>query len=342
MTKLVEKEPLIKPLTSLISDIRSLGVFLSTFVQAPLDEDKRMRCSFNLAGTETFRFASSANPFDSGTNLQNIPKGNEDPKPGELTLPNVRRLFIPDQFHTIFDIDLDRADLQVVVWEADDADLKRQMTRGVDLHIMNGILVFGKEPPPEDELIQGHPNFHEHLARYKRERQFAKAFIHGTNYGGGARTMAMTCGITTHQADIYQRKWFAIHPGIKDWHRRTETALMTRREVRNAFGYRRFFFDRIDGLLPQALAWIPQSTVACVINRALLNVAVNVPEAELSIQVHDSLVGQYRTVYEKVILPKIHRNMLITVPYPDPLIIPCGIKTSRTSWGEVDEAEWLD
>ncbi len=341
LTKLADKEPLVRPLISLISDIRSLGVFLSTFVQAPLDSDKRMRCSFNLAGTETYRFASSANPFDSGTNLQNIPKGNEDAKPGELTLPNVRRLFIPDKYHTIFDIDLDRADLQVVVWEADDADLKRQMRLGVDLHVMNGILVFGKEPPPEDELIPGHPNFNEHLARYKRERQFAKAFIHGTNYGGGARTMAMTCGISTHQADMYQRKWFAIHPGIKEWHRRTETALMTKREVRNAFGYRRFFFDRIDGLLPQALAWVPQSTVACVINRALLNIAVNVPKVDLMIQVHDSLVGQYRTVYEKEVKPQIHRNMLITVPYPDPLIIPCGIKTSTSSWGEVEEAEWL-
>lgn len=340
MQKLCAKEPLIRPLVTLISDIRSLGVFLSTFVQAPLDTDQRMRCSFNLAGTETYRFASSANPFNSGTNLQNIPKGNEDPKPGELSLPNVRKLFLPDPHNTIFDIDLDRADLQVVVWEADDADLKRQMRRGVDLHIVNGILVFGGALPPEDELIPSHPNFPEHAARYKRERQFAKAFIHGTNYGGGARTMAMTCNITTHQADLYQRRWFSIHPGIRDWHRRTEDSLTHRREVRNPFGYRRFFFERIDGLLPEALAWIPQSTVACVINRALLNLAVNVPQVELMLQVHDSLVGQYRTVYEKTVLPSVHENMLITIPYPDPLIIPCGIKTSRVSWGAVEEAKW--
>jgi hypothetical protein len=102
----------------------------------------------------------------------------------------------------------------------------------------------------------------------------------------------------------------------------------------------RFFFERIDGLLPEALAWIPQSTVACVINRALLNLAVNVPQVELMLQVHDSLVGQYRTVYEKTVLPSVHENMLITIPYPDPLIIPCGIKTSRVSWGAVEEAKW--
>jgi DNA polymerase I-like protein with 3'-5' exonuclease and polymerase domains len=152
--------------------------------------------------------------------------------------------------------------------------------------------------------------------------------------------MAMTCNITTHQADLYQRRWFSIHPGIRDWHRRTEDSLTHRREVRNPFGYRRFFFERIDGLLPEALAWIPQSTVACVINRALLNLAVNVPQVELMLQVHDSLVGQYRTVYEKTVLPSVHENMLITIPYPDPLIIPCGIKTSRVSWGAVEEAKW--
>jgi DNA polymerase I-like protein with 3'-5' exonuclease and polymerase domains len=36
-----------------------------------------MRCTYNLAGTETFRFSSSEDAFGFGTNLQNIPKGDE-------------------------------------------------------------------------------------------------------------------------------------------------------------------------------------------------------------------------------------------------------------------------
>ena len=56
---------------------RSIGVFHSTFIGAELELDGRMKCSFNTAGTETFRWSSSANAFWRGTNLQNIPKGEE-------------------------------------------------------------------------------------------------------------------------------------------------------------------------------------------------------------------------------------------------------------------------
>lgn len=78
LLKLAEKEPLIKPLVELIEKRRSMGVFLSTFCLMALDEDGRMRCSFNVCGTETFRFSSSTNAFGNGGNLQNIPKGEED------------------------------------------------------------------------------------------------------------------------------------------------------------------------------------------------------------------------------------------------------------------------
>lgn len=57
---------------------RSLGVFRSNFLDAEVDADGRMRSSFNIAGTETFRWSSSANVFGSGTNLQNIPSGDEE------------------------------------------------------------------------------------------------------------------------------------------------------------------------------------------------------------------------------------------------------------------------
>ena len=76
--KLAEKFPLVKPLTDLIEEKRSLGVFLSTFCLMPLDSDGRMRCSYNVAGTETFRLSSSENAFGSGGNLQNVPSGEEE------------------------------------------------------------------------------------------------------------------------------------------------------------------------------------------------------------------------------------------------------------------------
>jgi uracil-DNA glycosylase len=60
-----------------IEQARSIGVFKNTFVDAALEPNGRMKCSFNTAGTETFRWSSSTNAFWRGTNLQNIPKGEE-------------------------------------------------------------------------------------------------------------------------------------------------------------------------------------------------------------------------------------------------------------------------
>ncbi|CAK0777681.1 hypothetical protein CCP3SC15_580009 [Gammaproteobacteria bacterium] len=306
LDRLMLKEPIVKPLIKAIREYRSLGVFLGTFVQAPLDVDGRMRCSYNICGTETYRLSSSENAFGSGTNLQNIPKGTVAKDPDDMALPNIRKIFIPDPGFTFFDMDLDRADLQVVVWEADDQELKQMLREGVDVHAENARAL-------------------------NCSRQMAKTWVHGTNYGGSPRTMAINCGLSVAQASAMQKRWFQIHPGIERWHRRVEAQLHTKRFVENRFGYRRFYFDRVEALLPEALAWIPQSTVAITINRIWLNIYNNLPEVQVLLQVHDSLAGQYPKSFDQSrILPYTR----ITIPYEDPLTIPIGIKTSDVSWGD--------
>ncbi len=329
------REPLIRPLVKGIREYRSLGVFLSTFVNAPLDNDKRMRCSYNICGTETYRLSSSENAFGSGTNLQNIPKGVEAQEPEDLTLPNIRTIFIPDSGFTMFDMDLDRADLQVVVWESGDEELKAALKLGVDMHLLNAYTLAGKSLPPLDELVEGHPRYPDHRIPYKKERQLAKSFIHGTNYGGGARTMATAANITVAQADRFQKLYFGKYPGLRAWHERTEEQLRRFRFVENRFGYRRYYFDRIEGLLPEALAWQPQSTVAIYINKIWKRTFDNVKEVQVLLQVHDSLVGQFPTHLAEWCIKRMKEEAhQVIIPYDEPLIIPVGIKTSTKSWGD--------
>ena len=78
MEELETKYPRLGKLFRNLRALRSLGVFQSHFMLAPLSDDGRMRCSFNTSGTETFRWSSSSNAFGEGTNLQNLPTGNED------------------------------------------------------------------------------------------------------------------------------------------------------------------------------------------------------------------------------------------------------------------------
>lgn len=69
MLQYLEQYPMYKPLITLILEYRSIGVFLRTFVSAKVDDDGRMRTSYNVAGTKTYRLASRKNAFGNGMNL---------------------------------------------------------------------------------------------------------------------------------------------------------------------------------------------------------------------------------------------------------------------------------
>jgi DNA polymerase-1 len=256
-------------------------------------------------------------------NMQNIPAGGLEPDdPDYIELPNIRKLFIPDHGFVIADMDLDRADLQVVVWEADDEELREALQSGVDLHGFNAVTLFGLSCTP-DEVKK----------RFPLQRQLAKIWVHGTNYGAGPKTMAQTCGITVHEAERLRARWFAAHPGIRAWHERTEAALHSTRMVTNRFGYRRFYFDRVDGLLPEALAWIPQSTVARVINQVWAEIVTSLPKVQVLNQVHDSLVMQWPASNPELAQLCLDCARRVVVPYPKPLVIPASINVSSQSWG---------
>jgi DNA polymerase len=75
--KLAARYPFAKRIFDTLLELRSIAVFSGTFVNARCDADQRMRTSFNAAGTETFRWSSSINPFGTGGNFQNLPSGKE-------------------------------------------------------------------------------------------------------------------------------------------------------------------------------------------------------------------------------------------------------------------------
>jgi DNA polymerase-1 len=318
LSKIAAREPILRPIVRKIQELRSLGVFLSTFIMARTDIDGRMRCSFNIAGTETYRFSSSQNAFYSGMNLQNIPKGGGD---DELELPNVRNLFIPDPGMTFFDIDLASADLRIVVWEADETEMKRMLAEGLD---------------PYTEIAKEF--YHDHsITKKDPRRQTFKSFAHGTHYLGTAKGLAERLGLSIADAEKTQQWYFGRFPRIKKWQDDLKDQVTKRHMVQNVFGYRQYFFDRIDGtIFNQAAAWIPQSTVACLINRAYVAIDRDLKQVEILLQVHDSLAGQFPTHLGDWMVSQIVEKAQISLPYDDPLTIPVGVKTSAKSWGDCE------
>lgn len=257
------------------------------------------------------------------------------------TLPNVRKMFIPDEGYTIFDVDLAGADAQVVAYEAEDQDLIDAFRAGLDVHSKNAEDLWGK-------AFTSLPGDKDNGPKSKKRKE-CKQGVHATNYGGSPRTLAKVLGWTIHEADQFQRRWFTIHPGIKkNFHGRIEASLRATRMVKNRFGNRRVYFDRIDSCFTEALAWVPQSTVAEVSFRGGLQLELATGTTfdsrgqqitqgwvEILLQVHDSLVFQVRHQHENRIT-EIREGLRYPIPYAAPLTIQWGIARSRVSWGDCE------
>ena len=324
---IAKREPIVKPIIDAIGKLRSLNVFYGTFVQAKLDPDDRMRCSFNIAGTETFRWSSSANAWDRGTNLQNIPSGDEDTQETRgVRFPNIRKFFIPDPGYLIVDPDLSGADAQVVAWESGEDELKSALRAGIKLHSVVAKELYGSD---------GFPHY-----------DMCKRRIHATNYGGGVPTLHKTLlGLygPEHTSEAIEREfqeyWFDKYPGVKHWHERTHTSLDKYHGVQNKFGNRIIYFDRLDSVFNRALAWVPQSTVALVCVRGMLELQDKFPFVELLLQVHDSCPFQIPLKYRDQLRDMQEVLNAVEIPYDDPLRIPWKFKVSSKSWGDGKEME---
>lgn len=321
-----KRDILLRPICQAINHIRSLTNCISVCLQ-PTDTDGRFRCQYIIPGTETYRFSSSSDPFGFGSNLQNITSGDRTEK--DFPLPNLRKLFIPDEGYTIGEFDLPQADARVVAYESGEESLISLFKdKSRHLHMENAEMIFGKRPQKTD--IQYY---------------YAKQGVHLTNYGGTPRVLAMTLGITIHEAEKFQSRYFQQRPKILDWHKKIQSQLMTRRYVENKYGYRRFYFDRIEDLLKEALAWIPQSTVAIATNLGILAVEQDSVLRSLGVQfllqVHDSAVFQWPTHRTQIILPKMLEKMTVFVPYEKPGNLPFegGAKISNLSWGDMVEVK---
>lgn len=252
---------------------------------------------------------------------------------GQYPVPNVRKLVVPDLGYEIASIDLTGADAQTVAWEADDADLKRIFRENkIKIHAHNAQIMF------KGQAITGYEQPYYDLCR---------SGVHLINFVGGVEELAHAMGISEYEAKLFRDHWFKLHPGILDWHDRIQAQLEKTRTVKNAFGYHRIYFDRIENLLPKAIAWIAQSTTACVTNRAFVAVEdyadgqlVADLDIQFLIQVHDELVLQYPIAHREEVLKSIYPVIHVTVPYEDPLVIPWGLKTSTKSWGECEKRDW--
>lgn len=350
-----QREPLVAPIVDKLEIRRSIGVYHSTFAEMEEEPDGRARCSYNVTGTDTFRFSSSENIYGRGGNFQNIPSGKEDEG---FNFPNMRGSFEPSVGYEIAEFDLSGADAQVVASTANDLDLIEAFQKGIKIHLKNARDLFPEqtESMTDDDIKKG-------SGVPGSIYDSVKKGVHATNYGAEPPTLASRLRWKLEKAEEFQERWFYVHPEIRGWHLRTERCInglqcwrcfsytngqhvcpqcsaATGRTIGNKFGYRIVYFDHISELRNKALAWEPQSTVAICCNKGAIALRDNCPWVRPLLQVHDSLVVEYpiRLSDRAIDIKKaLHQTV---IPFDRPLTIPWSYKASRKSWGECETVEW--
>ncbi len=275
---------------------------LSTYVDGlPILGDGRLHVSWKLLPV-TGRFSSSPN-------AQNWP-------------PIVKRIFRASEGCKIVGADLSQAELRVIAYYANDAELLKAYDEGLNVHTVNTTLTFGVRNPNEDtnEATEGYlsdacPLYlgesYEDLPTldsesWKVARTLAKNEVFGDNYGATAETLYNTIrakrnpntdellftDVTLSEIEAFKLKWETVlHPAIPAWWK-TITRETTKRGHYRCPISGRIRFYRGGFKRNEMLNFPIQTAVGSFMNKRMLEMARYVrqvagEEAGINIQIHD-------------------------------------------------------
>jgi hypothetical protein len=260
------------------------------------DPDGRIRCGYNVVGTETARVSCSTSPTGSGYNLQTIPDGDRD-------------CFVADDGYWLFQCDLSGADGWTVAAHLaalgertmlDDYLFGLKPYKILCLMLRHGAHISQKTRAELKELSNS-------IKKHDWDAFACKQGQHGSCYLMGGRTLSNRVFIESEgkvqisESDGDHLKGLFFHRyRVPLWHNSTQRKLAIRPELRSASGHKRFFFGRKADILGQALANEPQENTTYATSLAMKRLwedPENRKDSRLIIeplhQVHDAIVGQF-------------------------------------------------
>jgi DNA polymerase-1 len=333
---------------TLVRDIKTRRSLVSKFIGIELDDDGRLRGQYNPAGTDTGRLACKKfYPTGKGANQQNQPRDKR-----------VRSVFLPDEGYEFGYADLERAESLVVAKITLDPEMLRVHSPGIDAHAELAAQLFNcrvEDVSPD-------------------QRYLGKKTRHAGNYmQGPLRFMkevnkdAAKTGVSIDftEAKKYINTYREINRYLQPWWHETEITLYQTSTLFNLLGRKRVFYScRRTGYnsvseLPNAVAFVPQSTVGDALNVGLLQLSgvechyarkrgivdrirEHLPVLQRAsfqplMQVHDAVAYQYRPEYRDEVQVAIRELMRVPLTVPktgEVFEIPVEIQVGR-SWGEV-------
>lgn len=341
------------------------------------DSDGRIRCGYNIVGSETGRITCYTSPTGSGYNLQTIPNyTNSGDAPGGVL--GDRDLFPSDSDHWFFQCDLKGADGWTVAAYAamlgdrtmlDDylfglkpANILCLMLRGVKGDFSN-----------RDWLKAESKKVNKDSWDY-----FAcKRVQHGAAYMEGGLTISRNIlkdsegklTMTQKECNDFKKLFFARYPGIRLWHDWITRRLSSTNGIPTfiaASGQVRKFFGRPDEIATKVVAHEPQANTTYATNLAMYRLWTDPENRESSLhrelndtrrennggssqdsrislrieplhQVHDALVGQFKKTDTPWAINKIQQWFDNPLQIAGQRIIIPFDGAYGTSWGDLKE-----
>lgn len=298
----------------------------SKTLAADCDPDGRIRCSYNLVGTDTHRLTCYESNTGSGYNLQTVTKKH-------------RNLFVADDGHWICQRDLSGADgWTVAAYSAmlgdttmlEDYRAKLKPAKVAVLMLEHGIAVNTWDRAKLKELCAP---IDEDMWQYFG----MKRVQHGSSYLMGKNTMSSQILTDSFKKDgvpvyisptdcerIQQTCFFVRYPGIKRTHEWMARELKSKGVLTASNGFTRKFYGRKDdnATVRAALGHLPQVFTTYATNLATMRIW-NDPDnrrvdGSLKIEplhtVHDALITQWRkedTEWAKVKIQDYFNNELL-------------------------------
>lgn len=316
------KNPAVKALRRL----NQLDELITTFAKEDMVKVDRMFPHFNVHGTGSGRLSSS------DPNLQNIPE-------------SARYIYVPSY----------------TGWKIVDVDYSQ---------IENRLTAFFAGDKERLQRFHDDPKFSEHkyaaslfvgvaygdvVKDNDKDAPYGKAkrIVHGTNYGMGSLKIAKTFDMDPKETKRLQDLWKGAIKATTLWQMKTGEKAKRDSFLTTPFERKRWFWT--SSAYTEALSFLPQSTAADVIFRAMIGLMYQrigwpvekvarvariyeaLPEpCRLLLQVHDSLVFECPSGMVDELVRVVRKVMEQPWPELGGMVIPIGVKVGD-SWGDTED-----
>lgn len=312
LEKLRETRPIAAPFVNAILAAREARKLAGVFKKGlEPGHPPRLRAGFSPSGTETGRLASQTNVYGRGTNVQNW---------NEV----VRQVVAAEEDRALVYVDLKTAESIATGYISRCRPYIEACLTG-DVHTAACRLNW-PEVEWTGDLRRDRALAEETYYRVFSRRDIMKKGGHATNYYGKPPTISKVAlmGLVPVELVIdFQNRYFREFPEIRDWHVSTIAEIQQSGILVNPLGRERRFWGRPNDeeTYRKAIAFLPQSTVADVMDEGLMQVQhwiiADRLDIQLLAQVHDAGLFELAIADLGWAVPELLRRIVFPVDFGD-------------------------